>query len=860
MNKEIWQKLKQLKKIIILVFFIVILLAVGILMQAKLQSLLQDYTEKQVTRNAKVLSELVKEKLDTELQYLEHMSVYMEQQALESEGVLAVFENSREHARMGLLELGGNAVYGENLNVKIFSGIQDSFRGYSAVSYSEENGLLFTVPVYSNKNVRYVLYEIYENEVLETAFGMQCYEGKGTAFVTDRDGSIVVPSANKIVGQEFLEMEREMEKAFEIVREKMNISTAAASIYEQQNESFYLFIAEIGNSDFFLVGTIAEEIVAEGISYITVLIWWVYGLLLLFLTIGLFFLFGAEEKAMESEELRKAKILADSANRAKRDFLANMSHEIRTPINAVLGMNEMIIRECQEEHINQEHVREYALKMQNANKALLALINDILDFSKIEAGKMEIAEDTYQLSSLLSDVINMIQIKAKQKNLEFFVKVDETLPNILCGDIDRIRQVIVNILNNAVKYTNEGHVQMLVGQEEQNDNTILLKIKVSDTGIGIKKEDMDRLFGDFERLDIKRNRNVEGTGLGLAITRKLVELMNGTLEVESVYGMGSTFTISLSQKVMSEEKIGNYKEHFQVYAEENHRYKEHFIAPDAKVLVVDDNSMNLFVVEKLLQRTKVQVVCCMNGEQCLQKASQESYDIILLDHMMPGMDGIETLKQLKLLEKNASKEAIIIVLTANAIVGAKESYMEVGFDDYLSKPIDGNVLEELIEKYLPKEKIRNVLEKQDEVQQVENAEIEVTSESEDKTTVRDENDVKNTSEEHIGLIDKTVGLHYSMDTEEIYREFLQIFCNVKEERRKELIESYGQEDWATYNRLVHSLKSTSKSIGGVVLSDIAYELEKSAKEGRYDFIREHHNEMLDLFEKTVDEAVTYLSN
>uniref|UniRef100_UPI0040574C8A ATP-binding protein n=1 Tax=Agathobacter sp. TaxID=2021311 RepID=UPI0040574C8A len=839
MDKKIKEKIKRHKKIATLASFIIVLLAVGMFMQSRLESLLQNYTEKQVTRHAGVLAELLEEKINTELQYLENMSAYIESRSVESEGVLAVFEEARGNSAMGLLELGGKAVYGESLEAKVFSGIQDSFRGHNAVCYSTEKGLLFTVPVYSNENVRYVLYELYENAFLAEAFGIRCYDGKGIAFVTNRDGQVVIPSTDGTAEKEFFTMQTEMQKAFETVIEKMNISTAASGIYEQTEDSVYLFIAEIGTSEFLLVGTIAEEIVSEGISYITILIWWVYGLLLLFLAIGLYFLFGAEEKAMESEELRKAKMIADSANKAKRDFLANMSHEIRTPINAVLGMNEMIIRECQEEIMNQENVREYALNMQNANKALLALINDILDFSKIEAGKMEITEDEYQLSFLLNDVINMIQVKAEQKNLEFFVKIDEKLPNILYGDIGRIRQVIVNILNNAVKYTNEGHVQMLVGQEMQEKDRILLKIVISDTGIGIRKEDMGRLFGDFERLDMKKNRNVEGTGLGLAITNKLMELMDGNLNVESVYGMGSTFTISLPQKVISEERIGNYKERFREYAKATTVYKQQFMAPEAKILVVDDNSMNLFVVEKLLQKTEVQVVSCMSGEQCLQMAANACYDVILLDHMMPGMDGVETLKKLKEMKENRSKDAAVIALTANAIVGAKESYMEAGFDDYLSKPIDGNSLEELLEKYIPEEKM------------VKQAETEPAT----KASAKMEG-----GEENMSMFNKEIGLYYSMNSEEVYQEFLEIFCSIKEDKTREIVESYEKEDWANYGRHVHSLKSTAKNVGAMKLSDAAYELEKASREGRHEFIHANHDEMLRLFEQTVEEAFAYLEN
>ncbi len=421
------------------------------------------------------------------------------------------------------------------------------------------------------------------------------------------------------------------------------------------------------------------------------------GLLILLFAIGVRYLFSAEEKLRESEELRKAKLAAENANRAKSDFLANMSHEIRTPINSVIGMNEMVLRETKESNI-----REYAKNIEYASKSLLSLINDILDFSKIESGKMEIVKGEYELSSFLMNIVSMAQVRAEVKKLKFCTEIDENLPVMLYGDEVRVRQVIENMLSNAVKYTGAGCVTLAVSSLVEDGFS--LKISVRDTGIGIQREDLEKLFKDFERLDLHRNRSVQGTGLGLAITKRLTEQMGGKISVESVYGEGSCFTVVIPQQVRDAHAIGDFRETYHKYLAEETREKESFTAPGAKVLVVDDNTMNLLVAEKLLARTKVQVTTCQSGRECLDWMRREYFDVILLDHMMPEMDGMETLAKSKELEGNRCVNTPVIALTANAVQGAREEYIRAGFHDYLSKPIEPKRLEEMLQKYISQKK------------------------------------------------------------------------------------------------------------------------------------------------------------
>ncbi|MCR5302409.1 MAG: response regulator [Lachnospiraceae bacterium] len=397
-------------------------------------------------------------------------------------------------------------------------------------------------------------------------------------------------------------------------------------------------------------------------------------------------------------ELEEQKRIADNANKAKSRFLANMSHEIRTPINAVLGMDEMIIRESSEKDI-----RDYAKDIKNAGRTLLSLINDILDFSKIEEGRMEILPTQYELSSVINDIVNMIKSRAQKKGLKFEVTVDPNIPRILYGDEIRIKQVVLNLLTNAVKYTNAGSVKLALSYHKEDEDNISLSFEVTDTGIGMKEEDMNRLYSPFSRIEESRNRTVEGTGLGMSIVRQLLDLMDSHLEVSSVYGEGSRFYFEIRQGIINPEGIGNISDRLSHEKGEEDVYHELFCAPDARVLVVDDTEVNLTVFENLLKQTKMKIDTAVSGAEALELTAENDYDIVFIDHMMPDMDGIETLKSIR--DRDGEKETVYIALTANAVSGAREMYINAGFSDYMSKPVDGRRLEEMIKKYLPEENL-----------------------------------------------------------------------------------------------------------------------------------------------------------
>ncbi|MBR3458065.1 MAG: response regulator, partial [Selenomonadaceae bacterium] len=401
-----------------------------------------------------------------------------------------------------------------------------------------------------------------------------------------------------------------------------------------------------------------------------------------------------------AQDLREMAIKAENANVAKSQFLSNMSHEIRTPINAILGMDEMILRECKDKAI-----LEYAENIRMAGNNLLGLVNDILDFSKIEAGKMDIIPVEYALSSMLNDLVNMSQNRAEKKGLRFIMQVPNDIPGLLFGDEIRIKQAITNILTNAVKYTEKGSVLLSIEYEKLDEESILLKVSVQDTGIGIRKADIQKLFNAFERIEEERNRAIEGTGLGMNITQSLLKLMGSHLEISSVYGEGSTFSFAVVQKVVNWDPMGNFEDAYHQMLKKRTEYKESFMAPSARILVVDDTPMNITVVKGLLKQTRVQIDTAESGYECLNMARKKHYDIIFLDHRMPGIDGIETLERMRSLPGSLNQDTPVISLTANAVSGARSMYIEAGFQDYLTKPIHSAQLESLMMKYLPPEKL-----------------------------------------------------------------------------------------------------------------------------------------------------------
>ncbi len=538
------------------------------------------------------------------------------------------------------------------------------------------------------------------------------------------------------------------------------------------------------------------------------------------LAIGLMFLLvmaiiKTGQDLMKSEKKKQEAIVA---REAQAKFLANMSHEIRTPINAVIGMDEMILRECDDADI-----REYAGNIKRASNMLLGLVNDILDFSKIESGQFELVEEEYDLVPLIKDEKLILSTRAGGKPISIIVEVDSNLPSRLVGDELRIKQIITNLISNAVKYTKEGSVTLKVFYEWIGADIIKLCFSVTDTGIGIKKEDISKLFDNFKRLEIDKNRNIQGTGLGLSIAKQLTELMNGDIVVVSEYGKGSKFTLSIPQKVVDRKPIGDIEDILNSTSANETTQSGIFVAPEAKILIVDDNAMNLSVIKALLKQTQIKVDTATSGKECLKMTSHKKYDMILLDHMMPELDGVATLKIMRDDKNNPNRNGIIIALTANAVAGCREMYLEYGFTDYFSKPIQADKFDEMLLKYLPNDLI---YEANGKVNTKAESGKEFAKEKECKIMEKGNGFVIN---ESMLIIDKEIGLSYCMDLEDVYKDVLEIFCEQCEEYYPELDECVKNKDWKKYAIITHGLKSNAKNIGAMNFAELSFNHETAGK-------------------------------
>ena len=818
-----------------LLFFVLILLLVGVLLRVKFSSLFQNYAEKQVAYQAESYASAEAERLLLELKSLSGIASGVSANLPHVERMLSALEDPNGEYYYGVVALNGNIVYsGDTAKIKAsdFKGISESFHGARFISYSKGTGLMFSAPVYSGKNIKYVLFRMYKEETVVKNFGVVCYGGKGYATVWGSNGSIIIDSPNDSLGSDLLWGE----KGYGAVRDKLynglNVAIAAATNLDVEGTEYYYFVAELKLPGVSLRGVVPASEVASEKDSISFLILWVFGLLIFMFTIAMVYVVLSEKKARENKELLREKENAESASKAKSIFLANMSHEIRTPINGILGMDSMLLKECKDENL-----RDYALNIQSAGQTLLSLINDILDISKIESGKMEILPVTYSVFTVLNDCYNMVAIRAHDKNLELVMDISPEIPRALFGDEVRIRQVVNNLLSNAVKYTNEGSVTLKVYAEKVmvdpiqggDSKQVELCIQVKDTGIGIRERDREKLFDDFVRLDEKRNRNIEGTGLGLNLTKQLLDMMGGSIQVESTYGKGSVFTVRLLQQVSDEKPLGDFEKLYKEHVNVVDAVRERFEAPEARVLVADDMQMNLKVFVGLLKSTNIQIDTAINGAEALELVQKQHYDVIFLDHMMPVMDGVEAFRRMKSQLSNPNINTPVVMLTANAVAEARNGYMDEGFSDYLAKPIREEVLLATLKKFLPKNLVKVVGE-------------EAATESGTVTTHKSQMALSD-------YLDTATGLAYCMNDQNFYREMLDEY--VKSEKTKELKEYFEKGDFEYYRITVHAIKSTSLTIGATKVSEDAKALEMACKESNLDFVKQNHETFMEEYKSLI---------
>ena len=653
--------------------------------------------------------------------------------------------------------------------------------------------------------------------VQETVEDIQI-SGNGYGFILNYDGTVIAHKDSSEKGKNYSE-DPDMKELYEAMMstEKGNFEMVI------DGKKCTVFVDEVLNQWHLAIVVEKSALLKSTWSVLTVSV--LVGLLV-FALISVFYIIGyrherkvnkrmEEMNANEQKREYEAKLLmlekkaADTANKAKSDFLADMSHEIRTPINAVLGMNEMILRESKDDQI-----LEYSSNIKSAGNTLLSIINNILDFSKIEDGKMTLVPVEFDVAELINNLVNTISERARLKGLEFIVEVDETIPSKLCGDDVRISQIVMNLLTNAVKYTESGSVTLRVMNNGTAGGDANLRFEVADTGIGIKDEDLSKLYESFKRIEEKRNRHIEGTGLGISIVCKLLAMMDSKLDVESKYAIGSTFGFDLRLRIVDQEPVGRYdgrKKTVSGRGEEVHLH-----APDARVLVTDDNAMNLKVAENFMKIFGIKPVTCSSGKETIELMKKNKFDIVFLDHMMPQMDGIETLKVLK--DEDLLNGATVIALTANAVVGAEGQYLSAGFDGYLSKPITIQELEKTLRKYLPQGSV------EDRAQDAE--EEKPASVSLDKVR-------------SLGL-NVDAGLMYTCSDEDFYLELLTDYARSADDKCSELSSYLEMGDLKNYEILVHSLKSASKTVGADELSDRAKALEEASRDQNTDFVNANH--------------------
>ena len=576
------------------------------------------------------------------------------------------------------------------------------------------------------------------------------------------------------------------------------------------------------------------------------------------LGLGLMLMVTIADTITEMLKIQRERNKAVVANETKSQFLANMSHEIRTPINAVLGMNEMIMRET-----NEDNILSYAKDVDSSGHTLLSLVNDILDFSKIESGKMELVENDYDIKSMIDNILLLVKKRADEKALDLRVIINPLLPKFLFGDQNRLQQAITNLMTNAIKYTDTGYVELKIDFEKEQDNKVKLYIFVSDSGRGIKEEDAEKLFDAFQRMDEIHNRNIEGTGLGLAITKRLVELMGGEIGVESIYGKGSCFWINLEQTIRFDEPISEYHLEEKSSVSDKKSYSW-IVAKGMKLLAVDDVAMNLKVLSGFLKKSEMIIDMCTSGAEAIEAWKKNKYDLVLLDHMMPLMDGIECAK-IMWSEPGLNEGVPIVMLTANAIHGMKEQYMDLGFADYLSKPYTQEQLNDVLCRNLPKGSFRlcqNTLnsiedgttDTKEQDKQKTSTKIKEQDEQKTSSDIKEQDEQKTSSnikasEAYQVQINEKIGLEFCGGNRDFYLEMIREFA---QDNQLDKLETYFTEkDWKQYRITVHALKGTSLTFGFENFSQEAKDMEMAVKSEDYTYVESNHERLITHYKQVI---------
>ena len=779
----------RLPRIILeIVVLLLSLFAIGLLVQHRMNTLLHTSLEHSVANSSRHICSVVAERLTRELAILRQTAESLSDIPEEADGkFISMQRNLPAGVTIGWMRLDGSSMYGEELWRERFPNFSMVFRGKEVISYRAGHGLIFAVPVLSHGNVQSVIWRLFDDTVLEDVFGLSEH-GDTFLFLQERNSRSLPRDILTAEELAFLDSP-EIADGYDNVRNQLSLQKAAAVLVDGVWGKHFLFGVNLAGSECAIMGHLPYAAVVGDITRIYDLLIKVGALVLGLFAMVSIWLIVMHSRAEQHEIRSREESLHAEATQAKSEFLAGVSHDIRTPINVIMGMNEMILRKTSDAEIIS-----YAHGARRAGETLIALVDDVFNLAYMESSGFRITEKPYRTVSFIGDAVTMIKPEAIHKGLHFIVDIDRSLPRELMGDCLRIQQIAVNLLSNAVKYTEKGHVTFRVAYEPLNLDHIIFVIEVRDTGIGIHEDDRSKLFHSFQRLEPLKNRHIDGTGLGLVITSELVQRMQGTIEVKSVYGQGSVFTVRLPQKIVDAEPIASKGKRPPLFQ----KVAGTLEADGASVLIVDDNELNLLLTRRLLERTRIRVDTCLSGQEALEKLAARPYDVVLLDYMMPMLDGAETLRRARVLPN--CRKTPFIAFTADVTEESRKRLLAEGFADLLTKPVDGAKMEAMLARYVSGTSGR-------------------TQYFPVHEPVLDEVE-----------LDISLGLDASAGSREIYLELASMFVKQKDEKKRALENAFLTKDWPEYAILVHALKSSAMSVGGRGLARIAEKLENATRE------------------------------